>query len=396
MASVHCSGNRGTRSFSVFDSLLPSSSSSSIHSPSSRRVCRSQFSSRGLLYQTLLILIIILCVAPVSALIEPVKPIEPGRLAHFARSTSQQSGEPTADHQRSSLSPDRLAPKDEHKDVSQSQASNSASSNASNPTSNSTSTSTSISVVSKSTESFVFPTPFDTLANTFANASCSAFFANFLANSTIMDCHAVSLLLENSVSFFHILSSATETSHVLDIACNAPVTRCADILSSLANDMLKDENCGPDYSQGNSVVQGAYDDMVAYEPLYHATCLTNPVTQNYCFVDAVKNASAPADYNTYFVPLGETLGSHGLVTCNQCLQATMGLFASWATHDDQPLDKSYLPSARALNGQCGAGFVPTNITVGADKVNAGVGLSASLPTTLLVAVFLCGSFIGLV
>ncbi|KAJ5601155.1 hypothetical protein N7510_010689 [Penicillium lagena] len=388
MASLHCSGNRGPRSFSAFDSLQPASSST--HSSSSRPGCRSRFSHRGLLYQTLLILIIILCIAPVSALVEP---IEPGRLAHFVRSTSQPSGEePTADHQGSSPSRDRLAPEDEHKDISQSQASNNASSNASN----STSTSTSISIASKSTESFVFPTPFDTLANTFANASCSAFFADFLANSTIMDCHAVSLLLENSVSFFHILSSAAETSHVLDIACNAPVTQCADILSALASDMLEDENCGTDYSQGNTVVQGAYDDLVAYEPLYHATCLTNPVTQNYCFVDAVKNASAPADYNVYFVPLGETLGSPAAVTCNQCLQATMGLFSRWATHDDQPLDQSYLPSARAVNGQCGASFAPVNITVGADKVSSGADLSASLPSTLLVAVFLGAPFIGLV
>lgn len=167
-------------------------------------------------------------------------------------------------------------------------------------------------------------------------------------------------------------------------------------MSSLANDMLKDENCGSDYSLGNSVVQGAYDDMVAYEPLYHATCLTNPVTQNYCFVDAVKNASAPADYNVYFVPLGETLGSHASVTCNRCLQATMSLFARWATHDDQPLDQSYLPSARAVNEQCGTGFAPSNITVGADKVKSGAGVSASLPTTFLLAVFLGATFIGLV
>jgi hypothetical protein len=74
----------------------------------------------------------------------------------------------------------------------------------------------------------------------------------------------------------------------------------------------------------------------------------------------------------------------------------MNLFARWATHDDQPLDQTYLPSARAVNGQCGTGFVSTNITVGTDKVNAAGGLSASLPTALLVPVVFGVAIIGLV
>lgn len=222
------------------------------------------------------------------------------------------------------------------------------------------------------------PTSFDTMSINFANATCVSFFQNFLANSTIMNCHAVSLLLENSNSFFHTLSSAAATSRVLDIACSQPVSKCASIMNSLAEEMLQSDNCGPDYESDNSVVQATYRDLMAYEPMYRATCLTNPDTQNYCFVDAVTNTTTPDDYNVYFMPLGSTLRT-GNLTCNDCLQATMDVFAQWATVDGQSLDETYLPSARNVNKVCGVGFANTNVTVGSNRVTAGAGLTVPLP-----------------
>lgn len=223
------------------------------------------------------------------------------------------------------------------------------------------------------------PTPFDTLAFNFANATCVTFFNDFLSNSTIMNCHAVSLLLENSNAFFHTLTSAAATSRVLDTSCSESVSQCASIMSNLATEMLHDDNCGQDFDSNNSVVLGTYRDLMAYEPMYRATCLTNPDTQDYCFVDAVTNTTAPDDYNVYFMPLGSTLGA-GRLTCNKCLQATMGVFAHWATVDGQSLDTVYLPSARAVNKICGANFASTNVTVGSASVTAGAGLTVPLPS----------------
>lgn len=238
------------------------------------------------------------------------------------------------------------------------------------------------------------PTPFDTISYNFANQTCTTFFTDFLSNSTVTDCHAVSLLLENSNSFFHTLSSAAATSRVLDVTCSQSVTKCASILTSLASDMIKSENCGDDYNAGNSVVQSTYQDLMAYEPIYRASCLTNPDTKDYCFVDAVQNTTAPNDYNVYFVPIGTKLTKSGALTCNACLQASMDIFAKFAAVNNQALDTTYLPSARVVNKYCGANFANTNVTVGSDKVTAGAGLNVPLPGTRL-AFSVLGLFLGL-
>ncbi|KGO38493.1 hypothetical protein PEX1_057540 [Penicillium expansum] len=231
------------------------------------------------------------------------------------------------------------------------------------------------------------PKPFDTLSYNFANSTtCIDFFTKWRANTTISDCNAISLLIENSNAFFHALSSAPATSRILDTSCSANVTQCASIMTALAVDLLKSDNCGEDYDDGNSVVKGTYRDLVAYEPMYRATCLTNPSSKDYCFVDAVSNSTAPDDYSVYLMPLGTPLTVGGVPTCNKCLKATMDIFSSWARRDGQSLDTTYLPSAKIINTHCGDGFVSTNVTVGSADVRAGAGLAVPLPKFGIVTV----------
>ncbi|KXG54524.1 uncharacterized protein PGRI_076680 [Penicillium griseofulvum] len=230
------------------------------------------------------------------------------------------------------------------------------------------------------------PKPFDTLSYNFANAStCIDFFTNWRANTTITDCNAISLLIQNSNAFFHTLSSAPATSLLLDTSCSSNVAQCASTLTSLAIDLLKPENCGSDYENGNSVVRGMYRDLVAYEPMYRATCLTNPSTKDYCFVDAVSNSTAPDDYSVYLMPLGTPLTVGAVPSCTKCLKATMDIFSGWAKRDGQSLDTTYLPSARIVNAHCGEGFAATNITVGSVDVLAGAGVGL-LPNLGIVTV----------
>ncbi|KAF3393742.1 hypothetical protein F1880_004925 [Penicillium rolfsii] len=228
------------------------------------------------------------------------------------------------------------------------------------------------------------PSAFDTLSNNFANASCVAFFEKFRSNSSFTDCHAVSVLLGNSNSFFHTLTSAVATSHLLDVACSQSVSQCASTMKTLAKEMLNDKNCGQDYDANNSVVRSVYQELMAYEPMYRASCLTNPDTKNYCFVDAVTNTTAPNDYNVYFMPIGSTLTSSGRLTCNECLQATMKIFAQWASTDGQSLDTTYLPSAKVVNGYCGSNFANTSVTVGSSKVTAGAVQVMQSPNLRLI------------
>ncbi|KAH2506846.1 hypothetical protein KXW68_000693 [Aspergillus fumigatus] len=209
------------------------------------------------------------------------------------------------------------------------------------------------------------PTPFATnLSNNFTAESCPQFFNDFLSNSTVTSCYPISLLLHDSTSFFHTLTSATATSHVLDLSCAASVDTCASIFNRLATDLLKADACGKDYELGNPLVASAYTGFITYEPVYRAACLKNPDTKDYCFVDAATNASSPQNLDTYSIPAGYTTDEAPWPTCNECLQASMDIFSRWAQVDGQPLTTSYLPSALALNRHCGDNFANVNITVG--------------------------------
>ncbi|EAW08406.1 uncharacterized protein ACLA_031390 [Aspergillus clavatus NRRL 1] len=216
------------------------------------------------------------------------------------------------------------------------------------------------------------PTAFDTnLSTNFTTQSCPKFFNEFLSDSTVTKCHAISLLLHDSTSFFHTLTSAAATSHVLDLACAASVDQCKDTMARLATRLTTDDACGKDYKLGNPLVTDAYTAMVTYEPVYRATCLKNPTTKDYCFVDAATNTSSPQNLDAYSLPAGFALGSP-YPTCNPCLQASMDIFSRWAQVDGQPLNRAYLPAAQTLNRRCGTNFANVNITVGSQNSAASV------------------------
>lgn len=240
-----------------------------------------------------------------------------------------------------------------------------------------------------------FPTPFDSanFGSNFTSDSCPKFFESFLNNSTISACHAVSLLLQNSQSWFHDLSSAAAISENLDIACSSPMTSCTDILADLASSLISDSNCGQDYKQGNPLVENAYVGMIAYQPIYRATCLKDPVTNSYCFSEAVLNSTSITDYSLYFLPLGVTLPASGRATCNVCLQATMNVFNEASESKGQPLANTYLPAAEQINLGCGPNYINTTIAINS-KQAIGAG-SMTSPNMALVYgfMFVLGSWL---
>ena len=249
----------------------------------------------------------------------------------------------------------------------------------------------SVATASDDISTFTLPKPFDTnLSNNFTTTSCPSFFNTFLSNSTITSCHAISLLLQDSTSFFHTLSSRPATSRTLDAACSAAYDTCSTIFSNLAHDLLQPSACKQDYDLGNPLVTDAYADFMAYDPIYKATCLTSPKNGDYCFLDTVfSNSSSAADYAVYFMPLGAALPTAKDISCDKCLQATMRVFARYAQHDGQPLAGSYLSSARAIGEQCGRGIATVNITVGKSVSSGGsrgveVGLGWGMSLRLVI------------
>ncbi|KAI9931564.1 hypothetical protein ASPWEDRAFT_169592 [Aspergillus wentii DTO 134E9] len=213
-----------------------------------------------------------------------------------------------------------------------------------------------------------FPTPFDhSIDDNFTKnyPSCAKFFDKFLSDTTFTNCHAISMLIRDSNSFFQSLHSIAATSLILDAACDASVAECSTKISKLASQLTSSSNCGDAYDANEPLVVGAYTDMIAYQPVYQASCLKNPTSGDYCFVDAISNSTNAADYDAYFLPLGGSFSDYP--TCNECLQATMDVYSHWAQIDEQPLDQTYMPAAEKVNTQCGANFANLNVTVGLNK-----------------------------
>lgn len=208
-----------------------------------------------------------------------------------------------------------------------------------------------------------FPSPFETLGNNFTATSCPQFFSNFLSNSTFKSCYAISFLLQNSGSFFKALQSPVTLDQVIETSCSANEATCTDYMTHLASDLISDKACGQDYKLGNPAVVQAYTDMIAYKPVYRASCLKNPSTGEFCFTEAATNHNV-ADYYVYFLPIGISFPGSSRPTCNECLKATMEVFAESAVIKGQPLAQTYIPAAQQINMGCGPGFVNATVKVG--------------------------------
>ena len=230
------------------------------------------------------------------------------------------------------------------------------------------------------------PVPFDTsLGSNFTSQSCPDFFNTFLANSTFKSCSPISLLLQNSNSFFQAERDATLLSETLDIACNAPLAICSPLMSSLSQELISTTNCGADYDQQNPLVMQAYNGMVAYEPIYRATCLKNPESGSYCFSEAITNASAPADSYPYYTALGLTMPTSSRPTCDKCLQNTMAIFAGYAADSNQPLASTYTATSYQIDLGCGPTFVNTTVAVAVTGAASSSGASIFVLLALLLA-----------
>ena len=159
-------------------------------------------------------------------------------------------------------------------------------------------------------------------------------------------------------------------------------------MSSFALTLRSSTACQDDYNSENPQVRQAYAGLLAYDVSFTASCLKNspapgdPDKQqdndNYCFANAVTNVSSPTDSYVYYIPLGITLPSGSLPTCDACLTATMASFAAAAANRTQPLNLDYVASATMINEMCGPAFVNASIpTAGAGSGGGGKKNAAS-------------------
>jgi hypothetical protein len=157
-------------------------------------------------------------------------------------------------------------------------------------------------------------------------------------------------------------------------------------MANIAAQLIDDSNCGQDFKQQNPLVSQAYAGLIAYEPIYQATCLRDSVTGSYCFGDAITNATDQADSYPYYTPLGLNMPPTARPTCTECLKDTMQIFAGYAQDAVQPLAKTYITCAGQIDSACGTNFAATDIKVGSvSSTNAAPAATASYPYSLMVA-----------
>jgi hypothetical protein len=103
-------------------------------------------------------------------------------------------------------------------------------------------------------------------------------------------------------------------------------------MANYATNITTDGACKQDLASENPLITYAHLGLMAYQPLYRASCLKNPSTAAYCFADAITNYNNSADAYIYFLPLNISLVGGSQPTCTSCLKQTMNVFEA-ATSD---------------------------------------------------------------
>jgi hypothetical protein len=123
--------------------------------------------------------------------------------------------------------------------------------------------------------------------------------------------------------------------------------------------------CKADLAAENPLISYARMGLMAYQPLYRASCLKNPSTAAYCFADAITNGTNSADGYIYFLPLNTTLVGGSQPTCSLCLKQTMAVFEAATSDRNSALAFDYVSAAMQVNVNCGPSFVNSSLAAAA-------------------------------
>ncbi|KAK3990543.1 hypothetical protein QBC44DRAFT_341676 [Cladorrhinum sp. PSN332] len=230
------------------------------------------------------------------------------------------------------------------------------------------------------------PSILDSLVSDFTGGSggdasnCPKFINTFLNSQQFKDCYPLSMLFDNSKSFFDTQRSIVSLTRTLDATCEANVTACSAYFGQLAQNFTSSENCGADYQRGQAAVVAAYKGMVAYAPIYQAGCLRDPESSAYCYAAAVNRPNID-DTHKYFLAFNKSMPGSTVPSCNYCTQQTMALFQVATGDRRQSLVNTYPAAAKQVNVVCGPNFV--NETLAAEVIAGNAGVRSSSSTMML-------------
>lgn len=164
------------------------------------------------------------------------------------------------------------------------------------------------------------------------------------------------------------------------------MTQCSVGMNGLARQLLTEDACKVDYNNNNPQVVQAYNGLIAYEPMYLASCLKDN-DGDYCYANAVTNTTSEGvDAIPFSLPLGVPMAGGARPTCNSCLQDEMAIFSQYASNSTQPVSTTYSSAADSITLFCGAAFV--NVTAVPLKGAASTPAPMFTPTiSLLIMIF---------
>ncbi|KAL9097083.1 MAG: hypothetical protein Q9163_006386 [Psora crenata] len=221
------------------------------------------------------------------------------------------------------------------------------------------------------------------IGTNYTQPACPTFLKEMIRNDIFASCLPISILLQNSVSFFTASRSAGTLDPVLSAACHINRPDCSAIISSYALALRSNAGCAEDYNRQNPVVRQAYNGLLAYDVVYRATCLPAQPSESgnrsseYCYTNAVTNLSSPTDAYVYYLALGVDLPGGSMPTCSPCLKETMESFATAAPNRTQPISWTYRDAAQMISLQCGPNFLNQSVTASANVKSAATTLPSS-------------------
>jgi hypothetical protein len=113
-------------------------------------------------------------------------------------------------------------------------------------------------------------------------------------------------------------------------------------MSAFASNITSTSACAPDFTNENPLIEQALLGLLAYKPLFQASCLHNPSTGAYCYADAITNVTNTADAYIYFLPLNISLVGGSQPTCDSCLKQTMAVFEADTSDRKSALFSDYV------------------------------------------------------
>jgi hypothetical protein len=194
------------------------------------------------------------------------------------------------------------------------------------------------------------------------------------------------------MSFFQAQKSIVRITQVLDASCTANVTTCGRVMAAFASNITSSSACSSDMQTGNPLVNQAHLGLLAYKPLYTATCLKNQISKSYCFAEAITNASNPSDNYLYYLPLNISLPGGSQPTCNSCLQNTMAVYSAATSDRTSALASDYVDAAMQVNVNCGPTFTNASLAA-AVATNASPAPILGNNYGLIALVFAVGSLL---